>query len=133
MVNDLASGLLYQEGIDLYCNEDPPPGIARILPGPIIIFTDEAHHDKKNGNKTGPICMCPGFIKQEVRSICMCPGFIKQEVRSKDSSWSNIAYLPNYGLGRGKYYGTYDEKWEVEDGRKRGAFYEQSKGSPDST
>ena len=106
VVNDLASGSLYQDGIDLYCNEDPPKGIARILPGPIIIFTDEAHHDKKNGNKTGPICMCPAFVKQEVRS--------------KDSSWSNFAYLPNYGLGRGKYYGTYDDKWEVVDGKKRG-------------
>ena len=106
VVNDLASGSLYQEGINLYCNEDPPEGIARILPAPIIIFTDEAHHDKKNGNKTGPICMCPAMVKQEVRA--------------KDSSWSVIAYLPNYGLGRGKYYGTYDDKWEVEDGRKRG-------------
>ena len=105
-IDDLTTGSMYEKGIELYCNEDPPPGIHRILPAPIIIFTDEAHHDKKNGNKTGPVSICPAMVKQEVRA--------------KDASWYNIAYIPNYGLGRGKYYGNYDDKWEVEDGKKKG-------------
>ena len=105
-VDDLTTGCLYEKGIELYCDDPPPAGIARILPTPIILFTDEAHHDKKNGNKTGPMSMCPAVVKQDVRA--------------KDSSWFNIAYLPNYGLGRGKYYGNYDDKWEDQDGKKKG-------------
>ena len=50
----------------------------------------------------------------------MCLAFLKQQVRFKNTAWSNIAYIPNYGLGRGKYYGNYDDKWEVVDKRKRG-------------
>jgi len=106
IIDDLTTGFLYEKGVDLYCNEKPPPGISKILPCPLIFYTDEAHHDKKGGCKTGPVSMCPAFVKLSVRN--------------KNSAWFNLGFIPNYGLGHGKYFRNYDDEWEVEHKRKKG-------------
>lgn len=106
LIDDLTTGYLYEKGIDLYCNEPPPPGIAKILPCPLIFYTDEANYDKKGGCKTGPLSFCPGVLEQEVRT--------------KEWAWRNAAFIPNLGLGHGKYYREYDDEWEVDHHRRRG-------------
>ena len=105
IIDDLTTGYLYEKGIELYCDEEPPPGISKILPGPLLFFTDEATYDKKNGCKTGPVSMCLAALNADQRH--------------KNESWFNTAFIPNYGLGLGKYFGNYDDEWEVK-GRKKG-------------
>ena len=106
IVDDLTTGYLYEKGIELYCNEAPPRGISKILPCPLLFYTDEACYDKKGGCKTGPLSMCPAVAKKDVRT--------------KSAAWFNTGYIPNYGLGHGKYFREYDDEWEVEHHRKRG-------------
>lgn len=105
VINDLNTGLLYQRGIELYCDDKPPPGIARILPCPIIFFSDESHHDNNSGNKTGPVSMTVGMLNSDERA--------------KYPNWRNIGFIPNYGLGKGKNANQYDDEW-VRTGKKRG-------------
>ena len=105
-IGDLATGTLYQEGIDLYCNGPPPPGIDLVLPCPIIAFTDESHHCTKGGNKTKPVTITLGVFRHEFRST--------------DRAWCNIGFIPNYGVGRGKNYGNFDDDWEQLHNKKRG-------------
>ena len=46
IIDDINNGYLYHQGIDLYCSQEPPPGVNRIIPTPLVFYCDECNTDK---------------------------------------------------------------------------------------
>lgn len=105
LISDINAGYLFHKGIEMYCNGPCPEGIDMILPCPILIFSDESHHDNHGGNKTTPVSCTLGVFNAAARA--------------KYKFWFNMAFIPTLGQGKGKFKNTYDDEW-VEGGKKRG-------------
>ncbi len=105
IIDDIHTGYLYHKGVELYCNEEPPPGIDMIVPAPILIFADEASTDKHGALSTEPVSWVLGFLKYTAR--------LKYE------NWRHHGYAPNLAVGHGTNFGNYDDEW-VCGGKKRG-------------
>ncbi len=45
-IDDINNGYLYHQGIKLYCSQEPPPGVDRVIPTPLIACRDECNTDK---------------------------------------------------------------------------------------
>ena len=106
-IHDVHCGTLYHEGIKEFCPDDVPlpDGIKMIVPIPLVMYSDESHHDNNGGNKTTPVSMAPAFFN----SRC----------RAKYEYWFNAAFIPSMDIGKGKFKNTYDEEW-TQAGRKKG-------------
>ena len=67
-IGDLASGKLYHEALSYYVDSKEKPADVDVVYGfPIVVFTDEANHDTKGGNKSNPLAWCSALLKEEVR------------------------------------------------------------------
>jgi len=105
-IDDLNTGYLMEKGIELYCNGPVPVGVARILPLPLIFFSDESHHDTHGGNKTSPVSVTLGCLNVNARS--------------QYKNWRNLSFQSNKSLGQGKSANTYDDEWVELHNKKRG-------------
>ena len=105
VVNELCDGALYEQALDMYCNEKPPPGVDYILPIPLIGFCDESHLDNNNGNKTTPVAVTVAALNHDARS--------------KYENWVHFGFIPYKEAGSGRNRDNYDDEW-VLGGKKRG-------------
>ena len=105
VIDDIHTGYLYHKGVEMYCSEEPPPGVDMIIPAPIIIFADEASTDKHGALSTEPVSWVLAFLNNTAR--------LKYE------NWRHLGYSPNTSVGHGRHFGNYDDEWVV-GGKKRG-------------
>ena len=105
VIDDIHTGYLYHQGVEMYCSEEPPPGVDLIVPAPIIIFADEASTDKHGALSTEPVSWVLAFLNGTARM--------------KYDNWRHLGYSPNTAVGHGRHFGNYDDEW-VQGGKKRG-------------
>ncbi len=105
-IDDVHTGWLYHRGIDLYCNEEVPPGVDMVILLPLIFFCDEAQTSS--------------FGDLSAEPVSFVPAWFRQECRMKYEFWRHLGYLPNMGFGHGKHLQQYDDEWVRKHNKKKG-------------
>ena len=97
VIDDVNDGYLFHRGIDLYCNAEPPPGVDRIIPCPLMAYADE--------------CSPDSFGAESIERVSFAPAFLNNEARMRYPAWFHVGYLPNTKVGEGTNADNYDDDW----------------------
>ena len=74
IISELSDGTMFQNGQKRYgSNDNKPPGIDRVLPCPLVIYTDESHHNKAGTNKSSPCTITLGVFNAKVSLLHFHP------------------------------------------------------------
>jgi hypothetical protein len=98
IIDDVNSGSIYHNGIEHFCNTEPPTGVDMIVPCPLIFYVDECYTD--------------AFGALGIERVSFTLGFIRSEIRNHDWMWRHLGFAPNLKVGEGTNADNYDEKFD---------------------
>lgn len=101
VISELSDGIMFQNGQERYGNNaNKPPGVDRVLPCPLVIYTDESHHNKAGTNKSSPCTITLGVFNAKVSFLHFHPitlkpsQYINPDAIHFSSNFSRIGTCP---------------------------------------